>query len=307
LTLQEGDVVKIDLGVHIDGYIASVAHTVVATANKTEPATGRKADVICAAHVAAEAALRLLRPGNKNTQVTEAIATIAASFKCNPIEGVLSHQVKRFIIDGEKVIINKTTLDQKVDEFTFEEGEAYTVDIVMSTGEGKPKEVETKTTVFKRAPDAAYSLKLKASHYVMNEINKNFPALPFTLRAFIDEKRAKMGIVELIKHDLVHSYPVLFEKPGELIAQTKFTVLLLPSQISRITSHAAPYVKSELSVTDEKIKQILALGTKRTTDSKKAKKKKKKKAVAPALVPADADKPAAEAAAEAAAATTETK
>ena len=54
-----------DLGAHIDGLIGVVGHTVVCTANPTVPITGRKSDAICAAYYAAEAALRLLRPGNK--------------------------------------------------------------------------------------------------------------------------------------------------------------------------------------------------------------------------------------------------
>jgi methionine aminopeptidase len=61
--LQEGDLVKVDLGVHIDGYIAQIAFTWIITADRTSPIKGRAADVVCAAHLAAEAALRLLRPG----------------------------------------------------------------------------------------------------------------------------------------------------------------------------------------------------------------------------------------------------
>jgi len=49
--LKDGDVVKIDLGVHIDGFIALVAHTVVVGSDKT-PAEGKKADAILAAHTA---------------------------------------------------------------------------------------------------------------------------------------------------------------------------------------------------------------------------------------------------------------
>ena len=51
--LKDGDVVKIDLGVHIDGCIALVGHTTVASGDGAQ-VTGRKADVICAAHFAAE-------------------------------------------------------------------------------------------------------------------------------------------------------------------------------------------------------------------------------------------------------------
>ncbi|KTF77602.1 hypothetical protein cypCar_00049377 [Cyprinus carpio] len=87
---------EIDLGVHVDGFISNVAHSFVIGATKEAPVTGRKADVIKAAHLCAEAALRLVKPGNQvstnlsvkvNTQVTEAWNKIAQSFKCNPIEG----------------------------------------------------------------------------------------------------------------------------------------------------------------------------------------------------------------------------
>jgi methionyl aminopeptidase len=99
-----------------------------------------------------------------------------------PLEGVLSHQTKRFVVDGNNVVINKETLEQKVEDVTFEDFDAYTFDIVMSTGEGKAKEAEARTTIFKRAVDQRYTLKLKASRAVFSEINTRFPTMPFTLR-----------------------------------------------------------------------------------------------------------------------------
>jgi len=233
--------------------------------------------VICAAHYAAECAHRLIKPGKKNTEVTEVINKVAEEFKCEALEGVLSHQMKRFVIDGNKVIISKSTLEHKVDEFEFEENQVYGVDIVVSTGEGKAKEMETRTTIFKRAVDQNYLLKMKAARYVFNEINTRFPTLPFTLRA-LDETRARLGITECLKHDLVNPYPVLFEKQGEYIAQFKFTVLLLPSGTMRLNSHPLPFVSSEHKIEDQSINAILQMSTKRT---KKTKKKKKKKTTTP--------------------------
>ncbi|GMQ00697.1 hypothetical protein CsSME_00047670 [Camellia sinensis var. sinensis] len=86
--LEEGDMVKIDMGCHIDGFIAVVAHT---HALQGGPVTGSQADVIAAANTAAEVALRLLRPGRKNKDVTEAIQKVAAAYDCKIVEGVLSH------------------------------------------------------------------------------------------------------------------------------------------------------------------------------------------------------------------------
>lgn len=53
----------IDLGVHIDGYIALVAHTVVVTKDPSNIIEEKKANAIIAAYQAAQAAYRLLKPG----------------------------------------------------------------------------------------------------------------------------------------------------------------------------------------------------------------------------------------------------
>ena len=61
--LKEGDLCKVDLGVHIDGFIAMVAHTIVVGCKE---ASGKKADVLLAAYNSIQAGLRLLKPGNIN-------------------------------------------------------------------------------------------------------------------------------------------------------------------------------------------------------------------------------------------------
>jgi len=109
-TLKEGDVAKIDLGVHIDGFIALVAHTVVVSSSSAQ-VTGTSADVILAAYNAINASLRCLKPGNNNYSVTETIAKVAGNFEVTPVEGVLSHEVKKFLIDGNNCVINKETFD----------------------------------------------------------------------------------------------------------------------------------------------------------------------------------------------------
>jgi methionine aminopeptidase len=53
------------------------------------------------------------------------------------VEGVLSHQLKQFVIDGNKVVLSVSNADTKVDDADFEENEVYAIDIVTSTGEGK--------------------------------------------------------------------------------------------------------------------------------------------------------------------------
>ena len=271
-TLSSGDLVKLDLGCYVDGYIAVAAHTMVCGEQPCpeKPLSGPRADVLHAAHIAGEVAVKLLRPGNTNSQVTKAIEKVAHDFNVNACSGVLSHRMKRFVVDGNKVILLREDTDQKVEDSSFELNEVYSIDIAMSTGDGKPKEMESRTTIFKRSVDKNYMLKMRSSRTLFNEINAKFPALPFGLRSLDDERQARMGIVECLKHELVHPYPVLFEKKGDHVAHFKFTVLILPSGPTRI-SGLKPFelgaVKTEKRLSDE-ISAIMSLA------SKKKKKKK---------------------------------
>merc|ERR1712176_928401 len=124
------------------------------------------------------------------------------------------------------------------EEFEFEMNEVYCLDVVMSTGEGKSKESDFKCTVFKRAVEKTYNLKTQKARQFISEVQKRFPALPFTLRAIEDEQVARVGISEARRHELLEEYPVLKEKDKEFIAQFKFTLLLLPGGTKKITGLA---------------------------------------------------------------------
>lgn len=100
-----------DLGVHIDGFIATAGHTIVLC---TSDVTGRKADVVRAAWAAMEAALRTVVVGGNNEEVTKVMNKCVAEFQCNMVQGVLSHQLKQHVIDGVKCIISKENIEEKV-------------------------------------------------------------------------------------------------------------------------------------------------------------------------------------------------
>jgi len=276
VAIKAGDLVKIDLGVHIDGFISVLADTVKVGGTDPSPETPLKdaeGNLFHAAALMAECASKLIRPKRTNQEVTEAWEAIAGAFGVSLVEGTLSHQMKRYVIDGNKVIIGKRDHQMKVDAATFELNEVYSVDICLSTGDGKVKPSPARTTVFKRAVDKSYRLKMKASRYLFNEVNGKFPTLPFTLRAFEDEKSARMGVVECQKHELVTPYPVMLEKEGASVVHVKFTVLLLPSGTAMITDNKLdPACYATESTVPDEIKAILAMSSK--TNKKKKNKKK---------------------------------
>merc|ERR1712176_1120084 len=268
-TLKTGDLIKVDMACHIDGFIAAAAHTIVIGEEKVED---RRADVVHAAWTAAEAALRLVQVGNTNTQVTEAFSKVAAEFGCKPVQGVKSHQLKKHVIDGSRYISNVENLEEKNETFEFESNEVYCIDVVMSTGEGKGREAELRSTVFKRAVETNYLLKTQKARQFISEVNRNFPALPFTLRAISDEQVARVGVSEACRHQLLEEYPVLKEKPDEFVSQFKFTVLLLPGGTKKITGLGMESrIVTSKKVEDEDLKKILSSSANPKKKKKKAK------------------------------------
>jgi len=278
--LKAGDVVKIDMGCHIDGFIAVGAHTHVIE-EEEGPITGQLADLLMGTWNASQAAYALMKPGTKNSEITDAINKVAEQYGLNCIQGTLMHQMKRYIIDGNKVILLRNDPEQKVEECEIEVNEVYALDVAMSTGDGKPKEMESRTTVFKRAVDKNYRLKMKASRFVLTEVNTRFPTLPFTVRALSDETQGRMGVVECLKHDMLHAYPPIYEKEGDLVAHFKFTVLVMPSGQVKITLNGVGLpldrIQSEKTL-DEEMTALLATVPKPKEKKKGKKKKKKKKA-----------------------------
>jgi curved DNA binding protein len=214
VALKNGDLVKIECGAHIDGFSSNAAHTIV-VGGKSE---GKQADVVLAAWNAFQAAAKTIRIGGLNQTVTANIQAVCDDFGVNPLQGVLSHKMKKHLCDGNEVIINKETPEMRVDDWEFAPGDIIALDVYVSSGEGMGKEADCRTTVFKREMDTQYNLKSKSAREFFHIVNEKYPTLPFSIRGFENLTAAKVGVKECMAHDLIMPYPVLTEKAGEFVA-----------------------------------------------------------------------------------------
>jgi curved DNA binding protein len=270
--LADGDIAKIMLGAHIDGYSSTAATTIVVGDAK---ATGRKADAVLAAWNAFQAAQRKIAEAATNNDVTEVIQKVAEEFKCNAVQGVLSHKVQKHLIDGNDSIINRAVPGQNVAEFQFAPGDVIGLDIYVSSGEGKPKEDERRCTVFKRELDQVYNLKTKAARAFFVEVNKRFPTMPFATRAITEQTGAKIGVRECMNHGMLIPYPVLSEAPDQFVAQFKATVVVQPRSTAVLCGGSAldtSKFESEHSVQSDDLKTLLAQPLWKKEKAKKEKK-----------------------------------
>lgn len=275
--LAKGDVVKLHIGAHIDGFAAISAETLVVGASESDPVTGPRAYALKAAWHAAEVAMRLIKVGNKNWAVTEAVGKVTAAWDCKPVEGMLSCQQTQNVIDGKKRIILNPSEGQKRDfeAATFAEGEVYGMDVLVSSGEdGKARLEESRTTIYQRDHTVTYQLKLKTSRNIFSEVQKKAGPFPFNVRVLEDEKRARMGLQEAVQHNLVKPYEVIYTPSNTFVAAFHFTIALLPAGPILLTHPPIWYkpelVKTEKELEDPELKELL---TKKLRETKKKAKK----------------------------------
>lgn len=81
------------------------------------------------------------------------------------------------------------------------------MDVLVSTGEGIGREQDTRVTIYKKTEET-YQLKLKASRMFYSEVSHKHGLMPFNLRTFEDEKKAKMAVVECVNHRLIEPFQV---------------------------------------------------------------------------------------------------
>ncbi|GAA5892609.1 hypothetical protein JCM5296_006174 [Sporobolomyces johnsonii] len=278
LALKKDDLVKIVVGAHIDGYPVVAGETIVVGASS--PITGTRADLIQAAYQAGEIALRTVKPGVRNWDVTDAIKTLLKDYEASGVkgvEGILSHQFTQNNLEAKKGLVSTPTASQRSDSdnaYVFEEGEVYGLNIHVTNGDKTPKTADlSRTTIFSKTP-TTYMLKMKTSRATFSEISQKAGSFPFTLRIMEDETRARMGVRECVQHNLVKGYDLTTtDKPTDLSAQIFLTFAVTKTGATRISLppsfYSADKVQSEVAVSDA-VKQTLAKPLKAKAQKKKA-------------------------------------
>ncbi|KAF3770573.1 hypothetical protein M406DRAFT_96877 [Cryphonectria parasitica EP155] len=293
--LQEGEPVKIQLGAQIDGFASIVCDTIiVATKDKPQDVIeGRAADLMLATYYANELLLRLMLPSGvlasgtdeekakaaaakpkTQGQINALIEKIAKSYEVNTVESTTTWLFGRNEIEDKKKIVLAPGDGSKGDG-TPEVGEVWGVEIGMSLGSGKVKQLEQRATLHRRTA-LQQPLKRPTSRKILSEVQKKFNMFPFSLRQLEDEKDAKVGVVECVRSGIFRQYELVGEKDNSPVARTWTTIEIAITK-NGITKVGAPPAwdltkfKTDKKITDEEILKILE----QPLSKNKGKKKKK--------------------------------
>lgn len=89
----------------------------------------------------------------------------------------------------------------------------------------------------------------------MNEVLNRYPSFCFSINGFEDPIVAKIGVKECLEHELLQPFPVLVEKPGNVVAQFKVTVMITKGKTTVLTGIPLDesLFKSEHEIKDKEI------------------------------------------------------
>ncbi|MFX1338328.1 MAG: type II methionyl aminopeptidase [Promethearchaeota archaeon] len=227
LTIEENDLVKIDLGVHIDGYIVDTAFSVNFNLDKSLE------NIIQATEVAVDAAKMMAKPNVNTREIGKKIESIIKGFKFNPIKELGGHQTERWIVHGKKALPELG--NQKGDK--MEEGDVFAVEIFASTGEGSVH-LTNNSYIYELNPySGRVPLRRKTSKQILGHINKNYKTLPFAERWLAKEFRmgVAFGLQELVQQNKLKAHYVLAENKGVFVAQSEETILITEDGFEQLT------------------------------------------------------------------------
>jgi len=203
-----GDVVKIDLGIQVDGYIADTATTVD---------LGNNALLLDASREALEAAIRTVRPGVTAGAIGAAVETEIARRGYRPVANLTGHGLDQYVLHRDPTIPNIAMNGGTV----IEEGMVFAIEPFATTGSGR---VGEKSRVEIYSQIAERPVRIPAARAVMERI-KDRRGLPFS-RRWLKDRKMEFALPGLARSQILHGYPVLADIPGSLVSQHEHTVIV---------------------------------------------------------------------------------
>ncbi|KAK8658665.1 hypothetical protein V6N13_036867 [Hibiscus sabdariffa] len=226
--LEYDDVMKLDFGTHIDGYIVDCAFT-VAFNPMYDPLLEASREATNTGIKEAGIDVRLCDVGAAIQEVMESyeVEINGKVFQVKSIRNLNGHSIGPYQIHaGKSVPIVKGGEQTKM-----EEGEFFAIETFASTGKGYVREDLECSHYMKNFDVGHIPLRLPRAKQLLATINKNFSTLAFC-RRYLDrlgETKYLMALKNLCDAGIVQPYPPLCDVKGSYVSQFEHTILLRPT------------------------------------------------------------------------------
>ncbi len=215
--LSVGDLVKIDVGVHVEGYIWDKAST-VCIGQKKHP-------LIEASEKALDAATKLIKVGTKVFEISEVVESVVQELGFNPIRNLCGHGLQRYNTHTSPSIPNgRNNIKDEIQPDSVIAMEVFTTD-----GGGWVKE-SNRALIFSFLQDKP--VRMWDARQILQLSVEEFETLPFAKRWLSNKKfkmselKIDMALRQLLDVGALRQYPILREESGGVVAQTEDDVIV---------------------------------------------------------------------------------
>jgi methionyl aminopeptidase len=234
--IKKGDMVKVDIGTHVNGEIIDSAFT-ISYANEEYNT------LLKASREAVWGAIKMAGVDVLLEDLTQEITDIVSSYEIikkdgtsisvNPCIGLAGHNIKSYTIHGGKLIYNnmKSLLYSARTNHRMESGETYAIEVFTSSGTGiiQPNNEMHCTHYMINKNHQRTPFNLDITKQVYQWIVNNRLSLPFSskwLHSHFGDKY-QIGLKELMSKNIITGYPPLEDKdPKAYTSQFEHTIYL---------------------------------------------------------------------------------
>ena len=209
--IKEGDVVKVDIGVEVEGCIGDTAFTV--GDEKLVEVVGK----------ALEEAIKVIKPGIDAGKIGAAVETVAKSNGLKPIQNLTGHSLGRGELHGGVWIPNVAGETGQ----RLEVGQVLAIEPFVTDGAGFVEDDERRVYIYSFLRDAP--VRTRMAREVLREIKEKYPSLPFAVRWLakgMSRLRLELTLRELRMAGAIRPYYVLVERAKGKVAQAEHTVIV---------------------------------------------------------------------------------
>jgi len=203
------EMVCLDVGVHVDGYIADAATTVDLSGNP---------ELVEAAEEALDVAIDAVAPGVDTGYIGAEIEDVIRGYGYTPVLNLSGHGVEQWDAHTGPSVPNRG-VDRGTD---LQVGDVIAIEPFATDGRGKVSE-GSKEEIY--GLERERSVRNRQARQVLDEITEEYRTLPFAAR-WLDVPRAEMALRRLKQQDVIHGYPVLKEEAGRLVSQAEHTLIV---------------------------------------------------------------------------------
>lgn len=225
-TIKRGDLVKIDLGAHVEGYIADSAVSVLVGADDYTDLDSSEHDLnlkmIETAQNALESAINTIKDGIEIGKVGTAIEETINQNNLNSVSNLTGHSMDRWILHSGVSVPNIKEDNKHI----IQEGDILAIEPFVTNGIGRVGDMND-TYIFRFLRDRP--MRMVQARKLLKIIEINYRTLPFSQRwltEHINSKHLNMAMRQLLSSRAIYPYHVLKEKSNARVAQAEHTVIV---------------------------------------------------------------------------------